>query len=176
VVEVDMPATAAKRNAAIKKLQWHKGNHAVISADLGTTPLSDVLETVAGWSHEAHTLIIAEGVFMYLSKKEVLAFLDTVSEHTRRGSRVVFSYLAADSDGRPSMGKWSALSRLSLKIIGEPLKWGVREGELQGFVEGAGYRLLGPPERYDFRERYLVPLDIDQPVGTIERFSIAESS
>jgi methyltransferase (TIGR00027 family) len=175
VVEVDAPATAGKRFAAIEKLQWHRANHEVVSANLGATPVCDVLNAVSGWSLSARTVVLAEGVFMYLSKKEVLAFLGEVCGHTGRGSRVVFSYLTADREGRPSMGKWSGLSRLSLKVIGEPLKWGVREGELQEFLEGAGYRLLGPAERYDFKERYLVPLEVDLPVGVIERFAIAEA-
>ena len=82
--------------------------------------------------------------------------------------------MTSDQDGRPSMGRWSALARASLKLVGEPLRWSLREGELGGFVEGAGYRLLGPPERYDLGERYLAPLNIDMPVGVIERFAVAE--
>jgi O-methyltransferase involved in polyketide biosynthesis len=113
---------------------------------------------------------------MYLSKEEVLSFLSEVREYTGRGSRVVFSYLTSDREGRPSMGRWSSLSRLSLRLIGEPLKWSVCEGELQRFFDDAGYRLLGPPERFDLKERYLVPLEVDLPVGVIERFAIAEPS
>ena len=60
--------------------------------------------------------------------------------------------------------------------MGEPVHWGVRAGELPEFLEGHGWRLSPPPERYDLRRRYLEPAGLGaQPLGAIEFVAVAES-
>jgi hypothetical protein len=46
---------------------------------------------------------------------------------------------------------------------------------LTALLEANGFRLLSPPERYDLKVRYLAPRGIDQPVGQMERFAVAEA-
>lgn len=173
VAEVDTPATAARRNKAITELSAARSNHIVVSADLGNKGLGEVLDEISGWSTELQTVVLAEGVVMYLEEKGVLSFLSAIRNNCGLNTSLIFSYLLADESGRPLMGRLSGLSRLSLKLVGEPLRWGVQEGELETFLNGAGFRLLGPPGRYDLGERYLRPEGIDQAVGSVERFAVA---
>ena len=175
VVEIDTPATSATRATAMEKISLTPQNHSVVGAELGSVSLGEVVERVPDWDSECRSVTVAEGVLMYLSRVEVQGFLSEFRSHSGAHSRLLFSYLTADDEGRPDMGRWSGVTRTSLKLLREPLRWCLPEGELEGFLGGAGYRLLGPKGRYDFKERYLTPAGIDQPVGTIERFAVAES-
>jgi hypothetical protein len=87
----------------------------------------------------------------------------------------VFSYVTTDEKGRPYFGRLSGLIRVSARLMGEPLRWGAASGELTDLLEDNGFRLLSPLERYDLRLRYLAPRGVDQPVGQMERFAVAEA-
>ncbi len=165
VVEMDTPATAAKRLASIQRLELVRPNHAVMPADLDRVSLGKVLEAVTEWDVETRTVVVAEGVLMYLTNDDVIGFLSAVREQSGQGSCLVFSYLMTDREGRPNMGRWSGLSRVSLRLVGEPLRWGLRDGELESFLDSAGFHLLGPPQRYDFHDRYLAAEGVDEPVA-----------
>jgi len=175
VVELDMPATAISRQETIEQLGWRRGNHIVVGADLGVTSLQESLEGVSVWSRDARSVVLAEGVLMYLTRKEADRFLAGVKSNTGDTSRLVFTYLTADPSGKPYMGKASGFSRVSLALLGETLRWGLREGELEEFLESGGYELLGPAERYHLGERYLEPLGRPTRVGTVEKFAVAET-
>ncbi len=174
VVEIDTPATTGKRMTTIEELGWTRPNHRVVGAELGRQSLGEVLDGQTEWSVDDRTVVVAEGVLMYLCQEDVVAFLSEISAHAGPLSRLVFSYLTADQYGRPYMGRWSGLTRASLKLIGEPLRWCISEGGLERFLRDAEYQLLGPQGRYDFRARYLEATADDQPVGTVERFAVAE--
>jgi methyltransferase (TIGR00027 family) len=176
VVEVDMPATAERRRTAIEKMGSARSNHTVVGADLSKKSMGDVIRAVPGWKADATTVTVAEGVVMYLDEDQVTAFLGQIKDSTGPGSRLVLSYLLADSKGRPQLGRFSGLTRASLKFVGEPLKWCVYEQELPEFLGAAGFHLVSPGDRYDLRRRYLVPIGIAQPVGDMERFAVAASA
>ena len=175
VVEVDLPATAQRRRKAIEKLGGSPDNHHVVGIDLSKRSLSEVLHRATGWQDDAPSMTVAEGVVMYLEEDAVSAFLRQIRDNTGVGSKLVFSYLLADDKGRPHMGRWSGLTRASLKLVGEPLRWAAYQSELPEFLDAAGFGLLTPPDGLDLRQRYLTPLGIQQPVGQTERFAVAES-
>ncbi len=174
VVEVDTPATADRRRSAIDTMNARLSNHHLLSVDLARSSLRDAVGTVVDWRTDGRTVAVAEGVVMYLAEAEVAAFLREIRELSGPGTRLVFTYLRADAAGRPTIGRLTGLLRLSLKLVGEPFRWGVQTGALEPFLERAGFRLSGPPERFDLRERYLVPKGIDQSVGKAELMAVAE--
>lgn len=175
VVELDAPATAKLRRKAIAGMNFLHSNHHLEGVDLGSTKLSEVLAAMAAWDTTRQAVVVAEGVLMYLSESEVAAFLRTIRAHSGTASRLVFSYVTTDEKGRPYFGKLSGLIRASARLVGEPLRWGVGSGGLAALLEGNGFRLLGPPERHDLRLRYLAPRGIEEPVGEMERFAVAEA-
>ncbi len=174
VVEVDAPATAARRRSAIAKMGATRANLHVVAADLAVARLSDVVGSIPDWQTDARSVAAAEGVLMYLDEGEVRALLGEIKNITGSETRVVFTYVSPDDKGRPYLGRLGALTRGALKLIGEPLRWAVRGEELRGFLEQSGFCLLGPGDRFDLRQRYLVPAGIDQEVGRLERFAVAE--
>ena len=60
-------------------------------------------------------------------------------------------------------------------MVGEPMLWGIADGELPGFLEGLGYRLAPPPERYDLRRRFLEPAGLgERGLGGVEFVAVAQ--
>ncbi len=174
VVELDTAATIARKREAIDRMGERRTNHHLVAADLARTSLAHVLRTVPDWREDIRSVAVAEGVIMYLDETEVAVFLGAIRDNTGPGSRLVFTYVMADDQGRPYLGPLSGFIRTSLKLIGEPLRWAVREGELVALLERTGFQLADEPERFDMQGRYLVPLGIDRPVGQMERFAVAE--
>jgi methyltransferase (TIGR00027 family) len=174
VVEVDTAATVDRKRGALENIGGHRGDYHLFAADLARSSLGQVLNAVPTWREDAQSVVVAEGVMMYLDEVEVAGFLHEIQKCTGPRSRLIFSYVAADDRGRPYLGVLSGLIRVSLKLVGEPLRWAVRAGELESFLQRSGFRLAEPPARFDLQKRYLAPLGIDQTVGQIERFAVAE--
>jgi len=174
VVEVDTKPTVQQRADALERMGVDYDNHQMVGADLAVSSLDELLGSFACWQADAKSVAVAEGVLMYLDESEVVSFLGEIKSSCGIGSRLIFSYVRADEKGRPHMGKLSGVVRASLVLVGEPVRWGVPDGELEPFMERSGFALAGPPDRVDLGRRYLNPLGIDEVVGRIEQFAIAE--
>jgi methyltransferase (TIGR00027 family) len=174
VVEVDTKSTVEPRRMALESLGADHENHHMVGADLAASSLSDVLRSTPNWQRELKSVAVAEGVLMYLDASEVQSLLEQIKSNCGLGSRLVFSYIGADLKGRPYMGKLSGMIRASLVLVGEPLRWGVRDGELEPYLSRSGFRLAEPVERFDLGVRYLAPRGIEQQVGKMEQVAVAE--
>ena len=65
--------------------------------------------------------------------------------------------------------------RAALKLVGEPLKWGIRQDALAGFLEAQGYVLHQSPTPEQLRARYLEPVGLgEEIVGDIELMAAAK--
>ena len=83
-------------------------------------------------------------------------------------------HVRADEKGRLLIGPTPRLLQLSLRLSGEPIRWGARD--IDEFLSSRGFRRLPPPERHDIAARYLAPLGRgDEPIG-IERHAVAVST
>jgi len=111
--EVDHPATAHLKARGIESMRRRK-NLRLVAEDLGKRKLSDVLKTDKSWDLSAQTIIIAEGLGMYLSPEAVRDLFCQCAAFVGGGSRIAFSYIPAGADGRPDAGRWTGLIRISL--------------------------------------------------------------
>jgi methyltransferase (TIGR00027 family) len=176
-VDLDHPVTHAAKRRGMERLGIRRPNLLLCGMDLSAIPLDEALAGVKGWSVDEKTVVLAEGLLMYLDPAAVSALLEAIRRATKVGSRILWSYLKADDKGQPLFGAFGRLSRLSLRVMGEPLLWAVREGELGTFLEAHAYRLDMSPERCDLRRRYLEPAGLgDRPAGSIEFMAIADST
>jgi methyltransferase (TIGR00027 family) len=173
-VEVDQPDTHEVKRRGIDALGDLRPNLKLLGVDLGSTRLEEALSSVDAWQRRAKSVVIAEGVLMYLTESAVTTFLTAVHSMTGAGSRLLFTYMRTDDKGRIYGGKLAFLTRLSLKMIGEPWRWGVREGGLEDFLSERGFHLVDP-ERCDLKSRYLEPAGLaERPLGDVEFVAIAE--
>jgi methyltransferase (TIGR00027 family) len=176
-VEIDHPPTHEAKRRGVEALEACRPNLHLLGVDLASASLEDALASLDGWESNATTVVLAEGVLMYLEESAVSSFLDSVHRSTGKGSRLLFTTLSRDDKNRVSAGKLSLLMRLSLQLMGEPWLWGIREQDLENFLEGHGYRLERRPEDEELRRRFLVPAGLGkEPLGDVERLAIAVTS
>ena len=136
--EIDHPATARLKARGIEVMgQWD--NLYLLSEDLGERRLVDVLKNNKSWNQSARTIIIAEGLVMYLSPEAVRDLFDQCALITGVGSRIAFTYIPTAADGRPDAGPWTGLMLCLMKLMGEPWTWSIRPEELDRFLEELGW-------------------------------------
>jgi len=138
--EIDHPATARLKAKGIDAMGQRK-NLCLIAEDLGKRKLVDVLKSNELWDKSARTVIVAEGLVMYLSSEAVRDLFSQSAVVAGVGSRIVFSYIPAGGDGRPDAGRWTGLMLWLQKVAGEPWTWSLRPEELGLFLEETGWKI-----------------------------------
>ena len=136
--EIDHPATARIKAKGIEAM-GQRDNLYLIAEDLGKRKLVDVLKDNESWDQSAQTVIIAEGLVMYLPPEAVRDLFRQCAVVTGAGSRIAFSYIPTSTDGRPDAGPWTGLMLWLQKVIGEPWIWSIRPEELGPFLEDSGW-------------------------------------
>lgn len=137
--EIDHPATARLKEKGIDAMGQHE-NLFLIAEDLGERKLEDVLRANVLWDQGASTVIIAEGLVMYLPSEAVRELFCQCAAITGSDSRIAFSYIPTGSDGRPHVGRWTGLMLWLQKVVGEPWVWSIRPEELGLFLEKTGWK------------------------------------
>ena len=132
--EIDHPATIRLKAKGIDAMGRRSNLH-LIGEDLGKRQLVDVLHGNEVWSPTAPTVILAEGLLMYLPPEAVGALFDQCATITGAGSLIAFTYVGTRSDGRPDAGPWTRLVLWILKAYGEPWLWSMRPEELGPFLK-----------------------------------------
>ena len=149
--EIDHPATARLKARGIDEMGQRDNLH-LIPEDLGRQKLVDVLKADKSWDQTAQTVIVAEGLLMYLPPEAVRDIFGQCAAITGAGSRTAFTYICTGADGRPDAGRWTGLVLWILKVSGEPWLWSIRPEELGRFLEETGWtnapELVGAPGRH----------------------------
>ena len=136
--EIDHPATASLKAKGLAKMGPRDNLH-LIPEDLGKRKLVDVLAGNDAWDPTAKTIIIAEGLLMYLPLEAVSDLFAQCAAITGPGSRIAFTYINQGGDGRPDIGRWTWLILWILKVSGEPWQWSIRPEELGPFLDKNGW-------------------------------------
>jgi len=136
--EIDHPATARLKARGIETM-GQRDNLCLIAEDLGERKLVDVLKTNELWDQSARTVIIAEGLVMYLPPEAVQDLFCQCAVIAGVGSRIAFTYIPTGADGRPNAGRWTGLMLWLQKVVGEPWIWSIRPEELGLFLEKSGW-------------------------------------
>jgi O-methyltransferase involved in polyketide biosynthesis len=148
--EIDAPATSAAKARGVAE-ECPPDNLFLIAADLGEQALSQVLSRFDRWDPTARSVIVAEGLLLYLSDEEVRRLFRELSRCTPPGSRVVFSHKIPD--GRKVLPA-------VLRLVGEPFRSEVSSEDLPTYLEGTGWTVTS---------------DVDaNPAHGIERYGTAE--
>jgi methyltransferase (TIGR00027 family) len=148
--EVDHPATSAAKARGVA-LEGQPANMTQIAADLGERALSDVLSEDGRWQSSLPSVLLAEGLFQYLTDDEVRGLLRDAAACTSPGSRFAFTHAIP--------GERRMLAILT-RLIGEPWKSAVRSEDLPEYVEGTGWTMISD-------------VDTDSVHG-VERYAVAE--
>jgi len=136
--EIDHPATGRLKAQGIDAME-QRDNLCLMAEDLGKQKLADVLKTNASWDQSAQTVIVAEGLVMYLLPDAVRDLFCQCAEISGVRSRIAFSYIPTGADDRPDAGRWTGLILWLQKAVGEPWTWSIRPEELGPFLEETGW-------------------------------------
>lgn len=173
-VELDAPATAGPKLAGLRAAGALLPNLRVHACDLAARPLAEALRET-GWRPEARSVVVAEGLLMYLDADSVARFFAAVRAYTGPGSRLACSLMDGDAEGRPRVGALDWPIRAALRLAGEPLRWGVAPADLPGFAAAAGFRVVDAPDAAALRERLLAPRGLgDEPLLPYEHLALLE--
>ncbi len=176
-VEIDAPATAEPKRVGLQGAGAARDNLHVLAVDVAERSIADALR-LTPWRCDLRSVVVAEGLLMYLDIEHVRAFFTTVRAVTGPGSRVVFSCVdggGADGSEPRLMVPMDRLIRFTLRLAGETMRWGVRPPALPDFLAALGFRLLEQPDLETLRRRYLAPLDVpDEPLQPYDYLALAE--
>ena len=176
VFENDHPASQHVKVDAVKALGGAPENLDFLAADLAVTPLSDVMRD-CGWNKQTPSVVVLEGLLMYLEKPAVESLFEAVGRLAPTGSLLLFSWFEVGPDGRINLGRFPWLMKLSFSLAGEPLRWTTTEADLIDLLARHGLRFDANPTRYDLRRRFLEPDGLGGlEVGKLERVGAAERS
>jgi methyltransferase (TIGR00027 family) len=132
--EIDHPATARLKARGIEAMGPLANLH-LIAEDLGERRLVDILHADSTWDLTAPTIIVAEGLLMYLPPEAVAMLFEQCAAVTGAGSRVAFTYVGTCANGRPDAGPWTWLVLWLLKVSGEPWLFSIQPEELGSFLQ-----------------------------------------
>lgn len=149
-VEIDHPSTSVAKARGIEKVGQPE-NMIQIAADLGERSLPKVLSEDGHWDASQRSVIVAEGLFQYLTDEEVRGLLTDAAVCTSPGSRIAFSHAIP--------GDRKLLSAL-VRLISEPWKSEVRSEDLPSYIDGTGWAMISD-------------VDDDAEHG-VERYGVAE--
>ena len=148
--EVDHPTTSSAKAKGVAA-EGQPANLIQIAADLGEHALSKVLSEDGRWQSSQSSVLLAEGLFQYLTDDEVRGLLSETAACTSPGSRIAFTHAI------PGARK---LLSILVRLIGEPWKSAVRSEDLPEYVEGTGWAMIS---------------DVDtEPAHGVERYAVAE--
>ncbi|MCD4751434.1 MAG: SAM-dependent methyltransferase [Thermoanaerobaculales bacterium] len=136
--EIDHPATARLKARGIAELGQRDNLH-LIQENLGERSLVEVLTASHLWDRTVPSVVVAEGLLMYLLPAAARDLFGQCSEIAGAGSRIAFTYIGTGVDGRPDAGRWTGLVLWILKASGEPWFWSIRPKELARFLEETGW-------------------------------------
>jgi methyltransferase (TIGR00027 family) len=136
--EIDHPTTSRFKARGVESLGPRK-NLFIIEEDLGKKSLKATLMSNQSWDINAQTVIVAEGLLMYLTTNAVEELFRQCAEITGTGSRFAFSYIPSGSDGKLDVGRWTGVALWLQKAMGEPWIWSIRPDELEIFLKNIGW-------------------------------------
>ncbi len=173
IFEIDHPAVITEKIRRFKQLKFESPEHLTyVPIDFNTLSLKQGLEK-AGYDPSLKTLFIWEGVTNYISKEAVESTLKYISG-TKKGSRVVFTYMPQDFFDKPERYPEYEKIRSMTKKMGYSWISGFDPETLDSYLDSLGLKLLDDVGADFYRENYLKPLNRGSLVMRIERAALAE--
>jgi len=169
-IEVDHPATHEVKQQALQGSATKSKNLHFVPVDFTTQRLEDVLKHSPLVQPNSPTLIIVEGVLMYLTKPQVQHLFESLSLFLHAGRRVIFT---AVKPAAQSSNSYGPLLKVYLKIKKEPLKWTCEKEKLEEFLQAVHYDLRQLAGAQEFKNHFL-PSDYKGFIHDGEYIAVSE--
>ena len=142
--EVDHPVTQRDKQARLARLGIAAPHVTFTGLDLREDGLAAAL-TASGWQPGAASLMLCEGVTVYLAEPVLRTLLGGLRAVAGEGSRlaVSFSITGDSADGGARRARFES----AVRALGEPARNALTAGAASGLLGGAGWRVVEQPER-----------------------------
>ena len=172
-LELDHPATQRHKLAALATLPTGS-NLALLPIDLTRESLADLFRD-GRLRRGVATLVIAEGITMYLSDDRIRAFFGAVRGGAGDAARhVLFTYMERQPDGSIHFRSSTRLVGWWLARTKENFVWGIEAQRLPPYLADLGFSLAGSWDAERLRNEYLVPRQLaDRTTAVGETIALA---
>jgi len=130
--EIDHPATQRHKRSALSKIGAGRLHFVAMDLSAATFGRGPLIKT--SFDPTQRSVWIAEGLLMYLTLDVVSSMMRTLKSLSAPGSRLVFTFMEKQSDGRIRFDSQSKLVDWWLLRHGEPFLWGATRSELVDLV------------------------------------------
>jgi methyltransferase (TIGR00027 family) len=131
-LEIDHPATQRHKARFLSRIGAERLHF--VAMDLSATTFDSQALISTGFDPTQRSVWIAEGLLMYLTLDVVSLLMRTLKRLSAPGSRLVFTFMEKQSDGRIRFDSQSKLVDWWLRRHGEPFVWGTTRSELVHLV------------------------------------------
>lgn len=171
--EVDHPATQTIKIEKIKTILGSLPGHVVyVPCDLETDDFGQKLIDM-GYNRHVKTLFLMEGVSMYLQPEVVDRVLSFIVKNSGKNSCVLFDYFPQSAvDGSSELEAGRNL-RNQVSQLGEPLKFGIKEGTVETFLTQRGFIQVCNITGEDWKKIYFQGVNKDRIVDSLKSFVYA---
>jgi methyltransferase (TIGR00027 family) len=139
VFEIDHPSTQQVKKAKLAKLYGMLPSHvAFVPVDFDHETFEEKL-FASGYESTLKTLFIWEGVTYFISAEAVDKTLSFVRNYSGAGSSIIFDYILKSVIDGDHTSIEASREKEVLANIGEPLTFGIREGEIDEFLSERGF-------------------------------------
>jgi methyltransferase (TIGR00027 family) len=141
--EIDHPATSMRKQmAASTATASAASNVRYVMADLAKTTLREVLlNSETKYNPTAPTIVIVEGLTMYLTGEQVLDLFQDVATVVGPNSKICFDHFGWRNGGLDN-GWITHLQKMFANGVGEPWFWGIDPSNLQEFLKDNPFKVV----------------------------------
>ncbi len=178
-IEIDHPDTQALKVKSLSQRGRQPANLEFVSNDFMERDISAVIQYSADIDNSVPTLIIAEGLLMYLDEQVIKNLFNTMWDTFQEGCLVTFTFMVPDESGKIRFHNSSRFVDWWLQYRNEPFTWGMKVNDVNEFLSSCGFTLTGIVNDKDLRKTYLDPEGLGQSrlaVGEYLGFTEAGSS
>ncbi len=172
VFEVDHPATQGRKREILDRI-GADSPATYVTWDFETRPMEDLPDALAdaGLDRADRVFTIWEGVTMYLTPAAIDASLRAIRSWSPKGSQLAMTYFAKSDVMQRSLA--TRAMKAVVASIGEPWRFGWRDGELRPYLAERDWELLRDVSIPDVARELLPPHLAAHVINPTRRFALA---
>jgi methyltransferase (TIGR00027 family) len=174
IFEIDRTKTMERKTQVLATIFGQLPDHVrFIPMDMAERNCWQALRQ-AGWSAEAKTLFLLEGLVMYLHRGEVTNLLSGIAQHAGAGSAVLFDFLPRSLADGSSAAEGGQNIRAWTFRIGEPILSGFADDEVVPILTDLGFSGVQVISSRSFAKMYYTGKNADRRLSGL--MSIAHAT